>query len=468
MRLNPIARRNATLKAQIAELLARIGTLEAKLALDSQNSSKPPSSDPPPPQTPPRSQRSVWGKKRGGQIGHRGTSLSQVATPDSIVVHSPTACATCGAALADAPVIGTQRRQLFDVPEVRVRVTEHQALTKACGCGQHTTAAFPSEVRSLTQYGSRLRATALYLIAAQFVPYDRTAALLHALYGVDISPATLCRIVATSADTLAPVTAQIKAGLTAAPRVHFDETGISVGGTGQWVHSASSPTLTYYGVHPKRGTDATEAIGILPHFEGVAVHDGWASYRRYAVTHALCNAHHLRELTFVTETTRQGWAGRLTRLLRETYREVEAAKAAGQTELTGGRLAAIDARYRQIITAGLEANPPPSGGWPKSERGRPAKGKIRALVERLDRYAADVLRFAHDFGVPFDNNLAEHDLRMLKLQQKVSGCFRSAAGAAAFCTIRSYVSTLVKQGNTAFAALFAAVAGQPLTPVVVC
>ena len=456
---------NAILKAQNAELVARVTALEAKLARDSQNSSKPPSSDPPP-QTPPHSQRSARGKKRGGQMGHRGTSLQQVATPDNSVVHSPAACSTCGDPLADAPVVTTQRRQVFDVPEGRVAVTEHQALTKVCGCGQSTTAAFPPDVRSLTQYGTRLRATALYLITAQFVPYDRTAALLHALYGVEVSPATLCRIVATSAATRTPITESIKAGLTAAPRVHFDETDISVGGAGQWVHSASSPTVTYYAVHPKRGLDATEALGILPDFRGVAVHDGWASYRHYDCTHALCNAHHLRELTFVTETTRQGWAHRLITLLVTTYREVEAAKTAGQTRLTGVRWAEIDALYRQIITAGLEANPPPPGGWPKSARGKPAKGKIRALVERLDRYEADVLRFAHDFTVSFDNNLAERDRRMLKLQQKISGCFRSAAGANAFCTIRSYVSTLVKQGKTAFAALFAAVAGQPLSPIV--
>ena len=332
-----IAALRATVAAQETEITGlkqQIADLLAKLAVDSQNSSNPPSSDPPPPHTPPRSQRSVRGKKRGGQIGHRGTSLHQVARPDSIVVHAPTACGGCGQPWADAPVVTTLRRQVFDVPEVRVMVTEHQALTKACGgCAQQTSATFPPDVRSLTQYGTRLRAAALYLITAQFVPYDRTVALLHALYGVDISPATLCRIVATSATTLAPVTERIKAGLTAAPRVHFDETGISVGGVGQWVHSASSPTLTYYAVHPKRGLGATEAIGILPDFRGVAVHDGWASYRRYACTHALCNAHHLRELTFVTETTRQGWAERLMTLLRETYREVEAAKAAGQTAL---------------------------------------------------------------------------------------------------------------------------------------
>ena len=465
-----IAALRATVTAQETEITGlkqQIADLLAKLALDSQNSSKPPSSDPPPPQTPPRSQRSVRGKTRGGQIGHRGTSLHQVATPDSIVVHAPTTCDGCGQGLAAAPVVTTQRRQVFDVPEVRVAVTEHQALTKVCGCGQSTTAAFPPDVRSLTQYGTRLRATALYLVTAQFVPYDRTAALLHALYGVEISPATLCGIVTASAATLTPVTESIKAGLTAASRVHFDETGISIGGSGQWVHRASTPTLTYYAVHPKRGLDATEAIGILPGFRGVAVHDGWATYRHYDCTHALCNAHHLRELTFVTETTRQGWAGRLMTLLRETYREVEAAKAAGQTALTAARRAEIDGLYRQIIAAGLEANPPPPGGWPKSARGKPAKGKIRALVERLERYEVDVLRFAHDFTVPFDNNLAERDLRMCKLQQKISGCFRSATGANAFCTIRSYVSTLVKQGKTAFAALFAAVSGQPLSPVMI-
>jgi len=322
---------NGLLKAQIAELRARVTTLEAQLALDSQNSSKSPSSDPPPPQTPPGSQRSARGKKRGGQIGHRGTSLRQVATPDNIVVHAPEGCGGCGAPLADAPVVTTLRRQVCDVPEARLLVTEHQVETKVCTCGHATPGAFPPEVRSLTQYGTRLRATALYLVTAQFVPYARTAALVHALYGVDISPATLCSIVAASATTLAPVTEIIKTGLTAAPCVHFDETGISVGGTGQWVHSASSPTLTDYAVDPKRGTAATEAIGILPGFGGVAVHDGWASYRHYACTHALCNAHHLRELTFVTETTRQGWAGRLIGLLGATYREVDAAKAAGRT-----------------------------------------------------------------------------------------------------------------------------------------
>jgi len=246
---------------------------------------------------------------------------------------------------------------------------------------------------------------------------------------------------------------------------HFDETGLRVEGEGWWLHVASTPTLTHYAVHPKRGSEATDEIGILANFAGsISVHDGWSSYRKYeGCEHALCNAHHLRELIFVEERLEQEWAGQMSKLLVEIRESVEQATraAAGARRLDSRSIKRYERRYQKIIEEGHRANPPPE---PTGKPGRPKRGKAGSLLDRLDKRREEVLRFMHDFRVPFDNNQAERDLRMCKVQQKIAGCFRRREGAEKFCRIQSYISTVRKRGEQVLPALERVFRGDPFVP----
>ena len=304
---------NAQQREQIAMLLERVRDLEARLAKDSHNSGKPPSSDGLKRQLPrTRSLRRKTGKKPGGQVGHPGETLHLVAEPDAVVEHRPAVCAACQAALAGGDeeaalagveVVARERRQVQDLPPVRLRVTEHQALSLRCpACQQVTAGAFPPEAPSRAQYGPQLRALAVYLVAQQFVPYARTRDLLADLTGARLSVGTLVEWVQASAETLKPVEEDLKAALRRVPVLHSDETGVRRSGRLAWAHVASTPRLTHYAIHAKRGSEATSEIGILPDYRGVSVQDGWKPYQAYTTCrHALCNVHHLRELTFVEE-----------------------------------------------------------------------------------------------------------------------------------------------------------------------
>lgn len=454
---------NAAQATRITDLEAQVKALVDRLHLDSHNSSKPPSSDPPR-NTPPRSLRKKSGKKSGGQIGHSGTTLHQVETPDTVVVHHPTTCGGCGGDLMDGVVTLTERRQVFELPELKLHVTEHVSQHRVCQhCHTTTPGVFPKEVTSRVQYGAGFRALAVYLVTAQFLPFARTCELLNTVFSESVSEGSLAAMLSACYVALEPREAEIVAAVRAAAVAHYDETGLRVAGQLQWLHVASTDRLTAYTVHARRGGAATDAMGILPMFEGVAVHDGWSSYRRYDCTHALCNAHHLRELTFVADDLKQDWANAMIALLLRLKTEVETARAAGQTTLSGERRLVIEAEYHTLLAAGLMAHAPPEGGWPKSARGKAKKSKARNLVERLQTYADDVLRFVWDFRVPFDNNQAERDLRMMKVQQKVSGGFRTEQGARIFCRIRSYLSTMHKRGHNIVLALYEAFCGQPLT-----
>ena len=317
-------------------------------------------------------------------------------------------------------------------------------------------------MRAPAQYGPRLRAQVLYLAVYQHLPYERIARLLADCYGASLSTGTLQAIVAQGAAGLEPFLEEVRVQLAGSPVVHLDETGARAAGKLHWVHEASSEALTLYGLHERRGREGIDALGVLPGFAGVAVHDGWAPYRSYSeCAHALCNGHHLRELAGVGEQKGQAWAAALAELLLELKGAVEAAKDAGATTLGPDALAAYRARYRQTIAAGYARNPEPAR---TGKRGRPRQGPARSLLLRLDQYEEDVLRFAHDFAVPFDNNLSERDIRMIKLQQKISGCWRTREGADAFLALRSYISTARKQGQGVLAVLGAAVRGQPWLP----
>jgi transposase len=461
-RIAELEAENATLREQLRVVLARVQELETRLAKDSHNSSKPPSSDGLARRT--RSLRRRSGKKPGGQLGHDGQTLRLVAMPDALVEHRPAVCDACRAQLDDALVVVRERRQVHELPTLRLRIIEHQRLHVRCPvCAQVSAGTFPSVAASRAQYGSQLRALAVYLIEQQLVPYARVRALLADLFGTHLSRGTLVAWVQQGAAALAPVEAQIKAALAHAPVLHNDETGVRQAGHLAWAHVASTPRLTHYAVHAKRGSEATAAIGILPDFAGVSVHDGWVGYRAHTTCrHALCNIHHLRELTFLEEEYHQPWARDLKALLLEMKATVEQARAAGLRQLPIAPRTAFVARYQALLAAGHAANPPPARR--PRQRGRVKQTPAQNLLERLWLGQDQVLAFLDDLAIPFDNNQAERDLRMLKVQQKVSGAFRSAAGAAAFSRLRGYLSTLHKQGVALLAALETLFTGQPLYP----
>jgi transposase len=440
--------------AQNRVLGERMAELEKQQATNSRNSSKPPASDGP--MRRPKSLRGKSGKTPGGQPEHPGMHLRVVDRPDHIVVMAPSVCGICQGPLTQGVGVGMERRQVIDVPPVRPVVTEYQGHTVRCpACRALTTGTFPPDVRAPVQYGSRVRAIAVYLTQQQLLPDGRTREGLTDLLGCPLTEGTLAALVQAAAERLKPVEEAIALALRTGALLHNDETGLSGQGKGWWLHSARTAHLTHYGVHPKRGAEATDALGILPGFRGTSVHDGWAPYRQYAGRHALCNAHHLRELVWVEEQDGQAWAGDMAALLRTIKKSVE-------TALPRRTQTQFHRRYARVIADGLAANPPPSERGP-AQRGRPKQSKAQNLLDRLQRID-EVLAFMTDLTIPFDNNQAERDIRMVKVQQKVSGPFPSVQGASAFAPIRGYLSTLRKQGLPLLAALESVFTGLPLLP----
>lgn len=450
------------LEQQVTVLTGRVADLEARLNKDSHNSHKPPSSDGPAKRPRPRSLRQRSGKQSGGQVGHRGVTRALVDDPQVVIPHEPTVCAECGASLEEAKEVGRERRQVIEIPKPRPEVTEHQGVQKACPqCQTVTTGEFPPEVTQPVQYGPRAKAAAVYLQTYQLLPYERTAEALEDLFGVSPSEGTLTSAQSTAYTRLEPVEQAIQEALRQAEVAHVDETGVQVAGRTEWVHVMSTSLLTFYAHHAKRGHEALEAIGLLLGFVGRRVHDAWASYLKLPGLYALCNAHLLRELIGLHEDTGQAWVQKLITLLLSMKAAVAQARAAGQTALPPRQCAGYEAAYTRLVNEGSRANPPPK---PTGKRGRPKQTPARNLLDRLTTHRGAILAFLHDFRVPFDNNQAERDLRMLKVKHKVSGCFRSPQGADQFCRIRGYISTLRKQDYSILDGLTSVFMGQPYMP----
>lgn len=453
---------NATLHALVEQLSAQVKQLESRLAKDSHNSHVPPSSDRF--QRQPRSLRKKSGKKPGAQPGHEGTTLFLSPTPDLVMLHDVTRCEECQADLSGEAVLHRERRQVIDVPPKRLVVWEHQAHSKYCPHCQHvTSASFPQGVEAPVQYGPALGALAIYLVQQQLLPYARACETIQDLIGPSMTVGTLKALVDRCAEQIKPVEEQIAAALRQGKLMHQDETSLFVAGKRQWLHVGCTPSLTHYATHEKRGRQALDAIGLLQGFTGVSVHDGLASYQGYECVHALCNVHLLRELTFVEEVLGQPWAAEMKALLLDMKDAAERAREAGNVCVLPQEVHLFLTRYRSVLLT-AHAQVPSEAGTGPPRRGRKKQHPARNLLDRFLKYEDQILRFLHDVNVPFDNSQAERDLRMVKVQQKVSGGFRSVAGAQAFCRIRGYLSTLRKQRLPVITALEQALTGHPLSP----
>ena len=449
-------------------LAEQIEKLEDQLAKNSSNSGKPPSSDGYE-KPAPKSRRKRSGKKSGGQVGHPGYTLMMVSKPDKVEVHPVSCCSNCHASLKKEQAVKTEKRQVFDLPEIHIEVTEHQVEVKVCPqCKQTTKASFPTGVSQAAQYGKKIKSQMSYFHEYQLLPLKRTRETLKDLYGQSVGQGTIMSACQELALQVEPVNEVIKAHLTYnEPVACFDETGLRVAGALHWLHVACTSLLTYYAIHKKRGKEAMDAIGILPNFTGRAMHDGLPAYFQYSrLKHGLCNEHHLRSFEFLEERHPQKWVSELSALMVEIKAAVDQAKAKLKTSLSPKTVADFSARYDALLKQGFQKNPPPKVEGP-AKRGRPKQSFAKNLLDRLSDHKEAVLAFMLDFDVPFDNNQAERDIRMMKVRQKISGCFRSHRGTEIFCAVRGYISTARKNDQSVLPVLQAAFEGHPYIPALV-
>ncbi len=445
---------------QIEQLKTEVAELRRQLGQNSRNSSKPPSSDSPFVKPAPKSLRRRSGRKPGGQPGHRGSTLAQVADPNERLRHEPGPCSGCGADLTEAPEVGMERRQVFDLPPITVQVTEHQLIERRCKCGVTTCGTAPEGVTAPVQYGPRITAIILYLYVGQFLSKKRTAGALAELFGTPVSEGTVATMTKRAADGLGEVLGHITDRVAEAGVAGFDETGLRVAGKLHWVHCARTGKYTVITCHPKRGTKGIDDAGVLGRFRGVAVHDVWAPYDTYAdIEHQLCCAHALRELAGVADAAPSDadwcWADQAADALVAMQKLVAEAIAAGADNVDANTLDKQVALYRSAAQIGITQT---------AARSSKVMKKHNALARRLLNRQDDYLRFTTDWRIPPDNNGSERDIRMIKLRQKVSGCLRTLTGAQQFCAIRSYLSTAAKHGKHFFDTLVMLAEGQPWLP----
>jgi transposase len=449
-------------RAELAQARERIAELEARLKQNPRNSSQPPSSEglaKPAPRL--RSLRKRGGRKPGGQDGHNGTTLAQAARPDREIRHEPGCCGRCGAGLAGRTVTAVELRQVFDLPEVTATVTEHQLIERECGCGHRTKGTAPPGAEAPVQYGPRIAAVIVYLYAGQFLSKHRTALALAELFGIPCSSGTVAALTTRAAGRLDGFAEHVREQIAASDVAGFDETGFRVAGRLAWVHCARTGKYTLLMAHPRRGRRAMEAMGILPRFAGVAIHDAWAPYDTYtSPDHQLCCAHALRELQAVTDAAPPGewcWAAQAAEALTAMQDLVREAISQGHAAVNPVALARQIRLFRSAALIGASQTAARSG---------PLMKKHHALARRLLDRQDDYLRFTRDFRAPPDNNGTERDIRMAKVKQKVSGCLRTMTGARQFCAIRSYLSTAAKHGLSFFDALVMLTKGEPWMPTI--
>ena len=467
------------LVAQNERLIARVAELERLLGRHSGVSGKPPSSDTLGQRDAQNVERQGRADRRraararakelmrdkaseprrpGKQPGEPGRNLEMVGDPDEVVVHRPGACSGCGGDLAGSDEVGVERRQVFDLPQRRFEVTEHRALSCRCSCGTTTKAPFPAVARATTAYGPLVRALGVYLIGRQHLPIARAAELLEDALGAPVSTGWLAGLTLEAAAGLEPFLAELRAQLVAGDVLHADETGARIAGARWWFHVACTDLLTLLDCHERRGAEAFSDMGVLPFFSGVLVTDGWKPYWSIgSAEHALCCAHLLRDLASIAQIASQtAWADAMADLLVEAKHAVE---TAGPDGLDPRQLANLRRRYTRIITAGRAANPDPA-----SRKRNSLERESYNLLRRFDLQRADICRHWTNPAIPFDNNQAERGVRMVKLQQKISGCFRTPAGARAFCAVRSYIQTANKHGVSLLEALTRLFNGDPWIP----
>jgi len=448
----------------LLDLSRRVRGVEEQIAKNSGNSSLPPSSDglrKAPLRPMPQSLRKKNGKKQGGQRGHQGRTLSQTDAPDRVIEHPPLACGQCRMSLAECHPVTYSRRQVFEMPAPKVVVTEHRAFTVGCPCcGKETTAPFPEGVSQPAQYGPNLLGFATYLHVAHLIPFARCAQIVREVTSAPFSAGTLHRALGVASDRLTAFADRIKESLRGVAHLHVDETGARVGGELHWFHVRCTETLCYLFRHRRRGK---EAVDDLVPYSGRLISDFYGSYVRMACSHQFCGAHLLRELTFARDVLDQSWASPLMDVLERMVAACHCARERGDERVEAPHVLAR--QYDHWVDNGLCSNPPPgaeSGG--KAGRGRAAKGKALCLLERLRDYRAECLAFLYDLSVPFTNNEAERDLRMFKVRSKISGCFRTTAGADVFCRLRSYTATCQKQGMGLLRSLQSIFAGSVMMP----
>lgn len=450
------------LTARVHQLTARVQELEGQLAKNSSNSGKPPGSDGLSKPNKTNSLRGKSGKKPGGQLGRNGSNLEPVQHPNTTRVHSPKTCISCQTSLENVTAINVHKRQVFDIPPVSVEVTEHQAEVKICPCcGKKNQGEFPEGVNAFTQYGERVKALGAYFLHQHLIPFERVAQIFEDLFGIPLSPGTCTNMDRRLYRNLESFEKSLKTHLLASKVLHLDETGVRCDKKLHWIHVTSSETATLFRLHAKRGSEAINEIGLLPLYRGSIVHDHWHCYFSYQqVKHGLCNVHHLRELKFVHEEEKSSWAKEMTDLLLKGKGIADNARAEGKATAANEDIALIEQGYDQLmLKAGhiyidaTQAEHPPDGA------GRTGFNLYRRFLKKKN----EVLYFMRDLAIPFSNNLAEQDLRMEKVKQKISGCFRTFVGGAISCRVRSYISTARKQGWNIMEALAEAVTGSPRT-----
>lgn len=449
------------LQETIDKLESRVKELESKLKLNSRNSGKPPSSD----GYAKKNRNTTNTRKRnpGGQPGHKGNTLKQSPNPDHCEYHKPHECSNCGHSLDSGKIIGVEKRQVFDLPPPpKIEVTEHQSFTICCPhCGSKTSGSFPEQVTHPVQYGPRIQSYLTYFSHYQLIPYERVKEICSEVFGFSVSPGTIVNLTHNLANKLCPFNEEIKIALHNEPVIHNDETGGRVEGTLHWFHVTCTPYLTLYSLQKKRGREGIDNIKILPEFNGISVHDFWGPYLSYSCTHSFCCAHIIRELIRVEEETSQKWPDELIKLLLEAKEHKERFQGGG-VPIPPIIRTSLEESYDELIQRGLDENPPPI--IEEGKRGRKKKGFARNLLERLKEWKESVLRFIDNQLVPFDNNQAERDLRMIKVKMKISGGIRSYDTAEAIALIRSYISTIRKNDVNVIEGLVSAFHNLPWLP----